>query len=51
VNNSGCGSRTPCCPTCSAGSFCPCGCCIGNPGTCGVCPVGQVRGGSDILVV
>lgn len=45
TNNSGCGSGTPCCPTCSGASFCPSGCCIGNPGTCGVCPGTETCGG------
>ncbi len=46
VNDSGCGSGTPCCPTCSVGQLCESGCCNGF--TCGACSVLQICGGGGI---
>jgi hypothetical protein len=46
VNNSGCGSGTPCCPTCGAGQLCTSGCC--NDVTCGACSGFQTCGGGGV---
>ena len=47
INNSGCSSGTPCCPTCDAAHLCPSGCCNTAAGTCGVCPSGSTCGGGN----
>lgn len=47
VNNSGCSSGTPCCPTCDAGQPCASGCCNTAAGACGACPSGSTCGGGN----
>ena len=46
-NNSGCGSGTPCCPTCDAAHLCPSGCCDTAAGACGACTGGATCGGGN----
>jgi len=47
VNNSGCTSGTPCCPTCDTAHLCASGCCNMAAGTCGACPGGSTCGGGN----